>query len=124
MIDSVSGKFEDSISGSNGAPVSASVLTFAFKGVGNIGKSQVAQVGPASWELRVVPLPGFGPSDQQYLVDNIHHLVDPHVAVKIVLKEDLPNTAAGKFRWVVNEYEPERSPPPCIAATPAPPPPS
>jgi phenylacetate-CoA ligase len=103
MIESVTGKFEDCITGSNGASVSASVLTFAFKGLANIRKSQVAQVGPASWEVRVVPLPGFSQADQQKLIDNIHQLVDPHVAVRLVLKDDLPNTAAGKFRWVVNE---------------------
>ena len=111
MIDSISGKFEDAITGSDGAPVSASVLTFAFKGLDHIRKSQVAQVGPASWEVRVVPLPGFTPAHQQYLVDNIHQLVDPHVVVKVVLKDDLPNTAAGKFRWVVNEYQPPGNPP-------------
>jgi phenylacetate-CoA ligase len=64
------------------------------------------QVGPARWEVRVVPMARFGPADQQRLVDNIHHLVDPDVFVKIVLKDNLPNTAAGKFRWVVNEYQP------------------
>jgi phenylacetate-CoA ligase len=106
MIESVSGKFEDAITGSGGAPVSASVLTFAFKGLEHIRKSQVAQVGAASWEVRVVPLPGFTPAHQQYLVDNIHRLVDPYVVVKVVLKDELPNTAAGKFRWVVNEYQP------------------
>lgn len=105
MIEAVTGKFEDRLTGSNGAAVSASVLTFAFKGLANIDKSQVAQVGPASWEVRVVPLPGFSLTDQQLLVDNIHQLVDPHVAVKIVLKDELPTTAAGKFRWVVNEFD-------------------
>jgi phenylacetate-CoA ligase len=110
MIDNVSGKFEDSLTGANGQAISASVLTFAFKGLDNIFKSQVAQVGPAQWEVRLVPMPGFGPADQQRLVDNIHHLVDPVVAVKIVLKDDLPNTAAGKFRWVVNELKPECKP--------------
>lgn len=105
MIERVSGKLEDTISGSGGAPVSASVLTFAFKGLDQIRKSQVAQVGAASWEVRVVPLPGFTPAHQQYLIDNIHRLVDPHVLVKVVLKDELPNTAAGKFRWVVNEYQ-------------------
>lgn len=117
MIDSVTGKFEDRLTGGGGAPVSASVLTFAFKGLDCIRKSQVAQVGPASWEVRLVPMPGFGPADQQRLVDNIRHLVDPVVAVKIVLKDDLPNTAAGKFRWVVNEYRPE---PPACSVTPSP----
>jgi phenylacetate-CoA ligase len=106
MIEPVSGKFEDSITGSNGAAVSPSVLTFAFKGLQHIRKSQVAQVGPARWEVRVVPMAGFGPADQQGLIDNIHRLVDPEVAVDIVLKDDLPATAAGKFRWVVNEQLP------------------
>lgn len=105
MIEGVTGKFEDCLTGSDGAAVSASVLTFAFKGLTNIERSQVAQVGPASWEVRLVPLPGFALADQQRLVDNIHHLVDPHVAVKVVLKGDLPVSAAGKFRWVVNEFE-------------------
>lgn len=103
MIEMVTGKFEDSITGSHGAVISPSVLTFAFKGVDNIRKSQVAQVGPARWEVRLVPAPGFSGADQQKLVDNIHHLVDAGVAVTVVVKDDLPNTAAGKFRWVVNE---------------------
>jgi phenylacetate-CoA ligase len=105
MIEAVTGKFEDCLTGSDGAAVSASVLTFAFKGLANIDKSQVAQVGPAAWEVRVVPLPGFTLADQRRLVDNIHRLVDPQVAVTIVLKDDLPVTAAGKFRWVVNEFQ-------------------
>jgi phenylacetate-CoA ligase len=106
MLESVSGKYLDAITGSNGAPVSPSVLTFAFKRMDQVRKSQVAQTGPASWEVRVVPLPGFTPVHQQDLIDVIHRMVDPHVLVKIVLKDDLPNTAAGKFRWVVNEYAP------------------
>ncbi|MES2760176.1 MAG: hypothetical protein V4693_22600 [Pseudomonadota bacterium] len=106
MIEFISGKFEDCITGGHGEPVSASVLTFAFKGMNSICKSQVAQVGPAHWEVRVVPLPGFSAIDQQQLVDNIHQLVDPHVAVDVVLRDDIPATSAGKFRWVVNEFNP------------------
>lgn len=103
MIEEVTGKFEDSITGSDGKVVSPSVLTFAFKGVENIRRSQVAQVGPAHWQVRLVPEAGFTRADEQKLIDNIHHLVDPKVRVEVVIKEDLPNTAAGKFRWVVNE---------------------
>ncbi|MET0858787.1 MAG: hypothetical protein ABWY27_18725 [Telluria sp.] len=110
MIEFVSGKFEDCITGGAGEPVSSSLLTFAFKGMSSICKSQVAQVGPARWEVRVVPLPGFSCTDQQQLVDNIHQLVDPHVAVKVVLREEIPSTAAGKFRWVVNEFNPPGDP--------------
>ena len=103
MIEEVTGKFEDSITGSDGMVVSPSVLTFAFKGVENIRRSQVAQVGPAHWQVRLVPDEGFSAADSQKLIDNIHHLVDPKVKVEVILKDALPNTAAGKFRWVVNE---------------------
>ncbi|MEO7577957.1 MAG: hypothetical protein ABIT83_10115 [Massilia sp.] len=105
MIHPVSGKYEDRITGSNGAVISASVLTFAFKGLEHIGKSQVAQIGPARWEVRVVPLPGFGAQQQARLVRNIHLLVDPGVQVTVALRDELPNTAAGKFRWVINESQ-------------------
>ena len=103
MIEPVTGKYEDSITGSDGRVVSASVLTFAFKGVENIRRSQVAQVGPAYWEIRLVPEAAFGDADRHKLVENIQHLVDPHVKVEVIIKDQLPNTAAGKFRWVVNE---------------------
>ncbi len=104
MIEPVTGKVEDSIFGSNGAFVSPSVLTFAFKGVQNIKKSQVAQVAPERWEIRLVPTPAFGADDRHQLVDNIHNLVDPRVNVDVVLRDEIPCTASGKFRWVVNEW--------------------
>lgn len=103
MIEPVTGKMEDRIFGSKGAFVSPSVLTFAFKGVRNIRKSQVAQVAPERWEIRLVPAPAFRADDRDKLVDNIRKLVDPGVKVDVVLREEIPSTAAGKFRWVVNE---------------------
>ncbi|MGZ3180894.1 MAG: phenylacetate--CoA ligase family protein [Telluria sp.] len=103
LIEPVTGKYEDAITGGDGMVVSPSVLTFAFKGIENIRRSQVAQVGPAHWEVRVVPDTHFSPADKDKLVHNIHHLVDARVRVDVVLREALPNTAAGKFRWVVNE---------------------
>ena len=104
MIESVTGKLEDSIFGSNGAFVSPSVLTFAFKGLRNIRKSQVAQVAPERWEIRLVPTPAFGVDDRQKLIENIRKLVDPGVNVKVVLRDEIPCTPSGKFRWVVNEW--------------------
>ncbi|NVD99998.1 phenylacetate--CoA ligase family protein [Massilia sp. BJB1822] len=103
MIEPVSGKFEDAITGSDGQAVSPSVLTFAFKGVEHIDKSQVAQVGAAQWEIRLVPDVRFSELDREKLLRNVRQLVDAHVAVRVVLTSELPNTAMGKFRWVVNE---------------------
>jgi phenylacetate-CoA ligase len=87
----------------HGNPISPSVLTFAFKGVENIAKSQVAQVGQGIWQIRIVPMPGYTKSDEEKLVKNIHRLVDADVDLDVVLRDNIPNTSAGKFRWVVNE---------------------
>jgi phenylacetate-CoA ligase len=104
MIEPVTGKLEDRIFGSNGACVSPSVLTFAFKGVQNIRKSQVAQIAPGRWEIRLVPAAAFRADDQHKLIDNLHQLVDPGVCVQVALKDEIPCTESGKFRWVVNEW--------------------
>jgi phenylacetate-CoA ligase len=109
MVEAISGKFEDVIYGGDGAAISPSVLTFAFKGVGNILKSQVAQVAFGRWEVRLVPGANFSELDKQQLINNIHELVDAKVNVDVVLKSDLPNTAAGKFRWVLNESAKENN---------------
>ena len=103
MIEPVTGKVEDALSGSAGQMISPSVLTFAFKGVPHIRKSQVAQVAAGVWEIRLVPDAGFGDAERALLLSNIHHYVDAAITVRVVLRDDLPNTAAGKFRWVVNE---------------------
>jgi phenylacetate-CoA ligase len=103
MIEPVTGKYEDYIYGSDGAFVSPSVLTFAFKGLQSIRQSQVAQVASGVWEVRVVPAPGFSGAEGARIVRNIHALVDPRVDVRVVVRTEIPCTAAGKFRWVVNE---------------------
>jgi phenylacetate-CoA ligase len=103
MIEPVTGKYEDYIYGSDGAFVSPSVLTFAFKGLQSIRQSQVAQVASGVWEVRVVPAPGFSGAEGAEIVRNIHALVDPRVDVRVVVRTEIPCTAAGKFRWVVNE---------------------
>ena len=103
-IEPIQGKFEDMLYGSRGNPVSPSIVTFAFKGVSNIEASQVAQVGPARWEVRVVPGPSYTDHDGEHVVGNLHALVDPGLSVTVVLRESIERTVAGKYRWVVNEW--------------------
>ena len=103
MIQPITGKLEDAISGSDGEFVSPSVLTFAFKGVENILKSQVAQTAKGEWQIRLVPGPDFCMEDQKKLINNIHELVDAEIKVHVSIMADIQNTSAGKFRWVVNE---------------------
>lgn len=105
MIEAITGKFEDVLYGSDGSPVSPSVLTFAFKGVEHILKSQVAQVAAGRWEIRLVPSADFGAEEQQKLIDNIHAQVDSGIAIEVCLMSEIADTSAGKFRWVVNEQK-------------------
>lgn len=108
MIEAVVGKYEDMIFSSNGSAVSASLVTFVFKEMQRIERSQVAQVAPGRWEVRIVAAPGFGEPDRQKLVNRFHTLVDPGLAIDVVRVRDIPRTEAGKYRWVVNEYQNQR----------------
>ena len=104
MIEPIEGKFEDTIYGSSGDPISPSIVTFAFKGLRNIERSQIAQIADGQWEVRVVPMAGYGKLERLALVKNIHDMVDPELSVTVVEYQDIPRTEAGKYRWVVNEW--------------------
>lgn len=104
MIEAIQGKFEDILYGGSGNPVSPSVITFAFKGLSNIKRSQVAQVDKTTWEVRVVPGKDYSEEISKKLVENVKTMVDPTVEVTVRLIDEIPKTASGKFRWVVNEW--------------------
>lgn len=105
MIEAVVGKYEDVVCTGNGSPVSASLVTFVFKEMQRIEKSQVAQVGVGQWEVRIAPGPGFNTNDREKLIRRFHTLIDPDLKIDVVLVKDIPRTEAGKYRWVVNEYQ-------------------
>jgi phenylacetate-CoA ligase len=104
MIEPVSGRLEDTIFGADGAVVS-SFLSLAFNGVENIKKSQVAQTARLQWQIRLVPTDQFNEQDKKKLIGNINRVINPKVALEVVLMKDIPNEKSGKFRWVVNEMK-------------------
>ena len=104
MIETIEGRSGDTVYGSHGGPISPSIITFVFKGLRHIEKSQVAQVGNGRWEIRVVPLPGYGESERSRLVKNIHELVDSELDITVVEQTDIPRTSTGKYRWILNEW--------------------
>ena len=106
MIEPIHGKFEDVLYGSAGNAISPSIITFAFKGVANIESSQVAQMGSGSWEVRIVPGVDYSDDDGAQIIRNIHESVDGGLSVKLLLKDKIERTKAGKYRWVVNEWQP------------------
>lgn len=103
-IELSSGKVEDQLYDRSGNPVSASIITFALKAVGNIKKTQVAQTGPGQWQLRVVADTGYGDADGERLLANFGHYVSQDIDVQLCLLDDIPLQASGKFKWVAQEW--------------------
>jgi phenylacetate-CoA ligase len=103
MIEPVSGKYEDTLFGSQGQRISPSVVTFAFKALRGIKYSQVAQVDEGAWEIRVVPGAAFNEAERNRLIENVRKLVDPGLRVIVREVDEIPRTTAHKYRWIVNE---------------------
>lgn len=103
MIEPIAGKFEDTLYDINKNPVSPSLITFAFKGVNNIEKSQVVQTEVDKWVIRVVPAAKYQVEDGEQIIDNLKEYVSKNIHAEILLVKDIPRTKAGKFRWVINE---------------------
>jgi len=97
-------KLEDQVFDLDGNAVSPSVITFAFKGVAGIAKSQVAQIAADQWELRLVPASDFNDACVQQLLANFCTLVSPRLNASIRLCTEIPNLPSGKFKWVVQEW--------------------
>lgn len=103
MIERVSGRIEDIILGTHGNDIGP-LLFRVHHEVDGIESIQIAQVGRHELEIRVVPLGSFSQDSRQRLIQNLHHYVDPGLAVKVVTMDYIPRTRRGKFRWIVNEY--------------------
>ena len=103
VIEPVTGKYEDTLFGSQGQRISPSVVTFAFKSLRGIKYSQVAQTGEGTWEIRVVPESSFNEAERARLVENVRHMVDPGIHVVVREVAEIARTSAHKYRWIVNE---------------------
>jgi phenylacetate-CoA ligase len=103
LIEPVTGKYEDTLFGSQGQRISPSVVTFAFKSLRGIKYSQVAQTGDGTWEIRVVPEESFNEAERNRLIENVRHLVDPGIHVVVREVAEIARTSAHKYRWIVNE---------------------
>ena len=99
----MTGKYEDTLFGSQGQRISPSVGTFAFKSLRGIKYSQVAQTGEATWEIRVVPEGSFNDAERTRLIENVRHLVDPGIHVVVREVAEIARTSSHKYRWIVNE---------------------
>jgi hypothetical protein len=105
VIDCLSGKVEDRVYDLCGRAIAAAVVGFAYKGLANIRKGQIAQTARDRWVARIVPAPGYTAADGARLLGNVAKYVSPHVNVAIELAEDIPHLPSGKYKWVSQEWQ-------------------
>lgn len=103
-IELSSGKVEDQLYDSEGTAVSASIVTFAFKGLAHIRKSQVAQTGPGAWVVRIVPEAGYTDADTAALKGNFERYISDKIAVSVSLVDEIALMPSGKYKWVSQEW--------------------
>ena len=103
-LKTLQGRASDLLYDAEEQPVTAGVVTFAFKGVPNLARAQVVQRQPGRWQVKVVPLPGWKPADAQQLLLNFRTLVSDRVALDLQVVDDIPVQASGKYKWISQEH--------------------
>jgi phenylacetate-CoA ligase len=98
ILEGIDGRVEDSCYTRDGRRVIR--FDTAFKGVSSIRQAQVIQESMDLFTVNVVPAQGFDERDIQQIQQNMRHHVG-HVAVHVRCVDEIPNTAAGKFRAVI-----------------------
>lgn len=102
-VDKIVGRIGDLVFDLDGKPISPGIITFAFKGISNIVRSQVAQVSRTEWEVRIVPGHDYSEEDGRHLLKNFDALVSTRLNVKLKLVSAIPNLPSGKYKWVSQE---------------------
>ncbi len=104
VIEKISGRLADQLFDLDGRPVNCTMIGFAFDGMRNIRKAQVAQVGADQWVIRIVPTTHYLPDDGARVLTKLSRDVSPRVAAHIELVTDIPSQSSGKYKWVVQEW--------------------
>lgn len=103
-MDAVVTKLEDNIVTPSGREISPSILTWAFKDVQGLEKSQIVQRSRTDIQILVKASPEFLPGIIDSLRSSVSRLTFGEMDIEITPTESLTVTESGKSRFVVNEY--------------------
>lgn len=103
VIEKITGRLADQLYDLDGRAVNCTVIGFAFDGMRNIEKAQVAQVATDRWVIRIVAGAHYQDADGQRVLDKLAAQVSARVTAKIELMRDIPSLPNGKYKWVVQE---------------------
>lgn len=104
-IEDVTTKAEDIIVRPDGRLISPSVLTHPFKPMHNLEKSQVIQEDLHNIVIKIVRGPGYREADTVALLASFRERVGGDITVRVEYVDDIPSTAAGKYRWVISHVK-------------------
>lgn len=103
LMDDVTTKAEDVLTLKDGRLISPSVLTHPFKPMDCIEASQIIQKDYDRIVIRLVPRSDYTPSAGATLVRELRDRLGEDVSIEIELTDALPQSANGKFKWVISE---------------------
>jgi hypothetical protein len=108
VIEALAGKIEDRVFDLKGRAITAAVVGFAYKGLANIRKGQIAQIARDRWVARLVVDAHYTHADGERLLQNVAAYVSADVNIAIELVNRIPDLPSGKYKWVSQEWR--RSP--------------
>jgi phenylacetate-CoA ligase len=103
VIEKIGGRLADQLYDLDGRAVNCTMIGFAFDGMRNIQKAQVAQTHAESWVVRIVPAAAYSAEDGERVLAKLAREVSSRVRARIELRKDIPTLRNGKYKWVVQE---------------------
>jgi phenylacetate-CoA ligase len=99
------GRVNDVLITSGGVSISGAIGAHAFRLIGGVDAFQIVQQRPGQATIRIVRAPAYDPVQEEPKLRTIFgkHLGDG-ADIAIEYHSTLPKTAAGKARFVINEY--------------------
>jgi phenylacetate-CoA ligase len=104
VIEKINGRLADQLYDLDGRAVNCTVIGFAFDGMRNVERAQVAQIAADRWVIRIVAGPNYQQADGQRVLDKLAAQVSARVVAQVQLVDDIPSLPNGKYKWVVQEY--------------------
>lgn len=104
LMAPVTTKAEDQILTPDGRYISGSLLTFPFKPMKNIIKSQIVQEADGRVRIKIVKNRCYGNKDSQILLQGLRGCLGRESGIILEFVDDIARTENGKYRWVISRF--------------------
>lgn len=102
LMAPVTTKAEDQILTPQGRYISGSLLTFPFKPMKNIIKSQLVQDDIHVVKIKIVKNRFYHNGDSKILLEGLHKCLGRNMQIVLEFVDEIERTKNGKYRWVIS----------------------